>query len=59
MKKKFTRAGFPVKFNDSVIRQFDEKKRDERHDEMLIPEDLFEEQKKKVFIELPFCPKNE
>ena len=28
-------------------------------DEMLITEDFFEEQKKKVFIELPFCPKNE
>ena len=43
---------------DSVIRQFDEKRREER-DEMLIPEDFFEEQKKKVFVELPFCPKNE
>ena len=26
---------------------------------MLIPEDFSEEQKKKVFVELPFCPKNE
>ena len=26
---------------------------------MLIPEDFFKEQKKKVCIELPFCPKNE
>ena len=59
VKEKFTRAGFPVRFTDSVIRQFDEKRREERDDEMLIPEGFFEEQKKKVFIELPFCPKNE
>ena len=43
---KFTRAGFPVMFTDSVIRQFEEKRREERDDEMLIPGDFFEEQKK-------------
>ena len=57
VKEKFTKAGFPVRFTDSVIRQFDEKRREER-DEMLIPEDFFQEQKKKVFVELPFCSKS-
>ena len=33
VKEKFTRAGFPVRFTDSVIRQFDEKRREERDDE--------------------------
>ena len=49
VKEKFTRARFPVRFTDSVIRQFDEKRRDKGDDEMLIPEDFFEKQKKKVF----------
>ena len=31
VKEKFTRAGFPVRFTDSVIRQFDEKRREEMH----------------------------
>ena len=59
LKEIFTREGFPVRLTDSVIHQFDEKRREERDDEMLIRQDLFEEQKMKVFIELPFCPKNE
>ena len=46
VKEKFTRAGFPVMFTDSVIRQFEEKRRKERDGEMLIPGGFFEEQKK-------------
>ena len=59
VKEKFTRAGFPVRFTDSVICQFDEKSCEVRDDEMLIPQDFFEEKKKKLFIELTFCLKNE
>ena len=59
MKKKFTKAGFPTRFTDSVIRQFEEKRCEEKEDEMLIPKDFFEEHKKQLYLELPYCPKNE
>ena len=53
--KKFQSAGFPKRFVSSVIRQFEEK----QNDELIIPENLFEEPKSYVRIELPFCPRNE
>ena len=59
VKKKFTKVGFPTRFTDSVTRQFEEKRREEKEDQMLIPKDFFEEHKKQLYLELPYCPKNE
>ena len=50
---KFIKAGYPFKFIESVIRnfQYDD-------DEIIIPQWLFQE-KKEVYVRIPFCQKNE
>ena len=60
IKEKFTKAGFPVKFTDSVIRQFNDKFSDNKDDdEPLIPPYFLEEPKKFISIVLPYCERNE
>ena len=56
IRDKFNNAGFPVRFIESVIEQFEKKLTE---DDLIIPEFLFKEPKKFVLIELPFCEKNE
>ena len=56
VKKKFSKAGFPERFIDSVVRQFDAKIND---GEMIIPANFFEEPRRYVRVELPYCEKNE
>ena len=56
IRDKFNTAGFPVRFVESVIEQFEKKLTE---DDLIIPEFLFKEPKKFVLIELPFCEKNE
>ena len=53
IKKKYRNAGFPVRFTDSIIREYNRGK-----DEILIPQWLFE-QRKKIFFTLPYCERNE
>ena len=55
IRDKFKNAGFPLRFTESVIKDFETKLSDDR----LIPKFLFEEKKKFVLIELPFCESNE
>ena len=71
IKLKFTNAGFPIKFIESVVRDFQSKienedfiippwlMNDDDDDELLIPSWLFEVPKKFVLIELPFSSSNE
>ena len=55
IKDKFQKAGFPPRFVESVFRQFTEK----YENEPIIPPNLFEEKKKCIKLEIPFCEKNE
>ncbi len=69
IKTKFRNAGFPTRFTNSVINQFnnkltanthnDDDDDDDDDDEMIIPSFLFAEPKKSVFVEIPFCDSNE
>ena len=55
IKEKFRKACYPAGFINSVIESFDDKV----FDDVIIPRWLFEEQRTKVFLNLPYCPKNE
>ena len=57
IKEKYKNVGFPVKFVEAVIRDF-QKVPVVEEGERIIPEWLFE-QKSDFYIRLPFCPKNE
>ena len=60
IKEKFTCAGYPLRFTESIIRQFHERQREkEEIDEYIIPPNFFDIPKPYVQIELPFCHKNE
>ena len=56
IREKFKAAGYPSKFIEAQINAF---QRPDSTDEMIIPKWLFEEPRKKVFIKVPFCQKNE
>ena len=59
-KNKFRHAGFPIRFTESVIRQFEEKLTSQLGEEdLIIPEFLFREPSKFVLVEIPFCDSNE
>ena len=53
IKNKYVKANFPIRFINSVFRDFNEPE-----DEMIIPTFLFNE-KISVFVKIPFCDKNE
>ena len=62
IKNKFSRAGFPVKFTESVIRDFNDKNSAQpinNEDEFIIPPWLFKESKRFILVELPYCKTNE
>ena len=58
IKRKFTDAGYPVRFIMSVINDFN-KKISNKDDDYIIPPDFFDIPKQKLLIELPYCPQNE
>ena len=53
IQKKYLKANFPVRFINSVIKNFNEP-----DDDMIIPEFLFNE-KTDIYVRIPFCEKNE
>ena len=60
IKTKYQKAGYPPKFINSVIAQFNDREKERKEqDEMIIPEMLFEERKPLLLIQLPYCQKNE
>ena len=61
IKEKYLEAQFPERFIDSVIRQFKSKFQDKFNDEddVIIPPNLFDEPKRSIFIEIPYCETNE
>ena len=58
IRQKFVIAGFPIKFVDSVIRNFQKPQQDKDDDLPLIPPFFFENPPF-ILIELPYCPQNE
>ena len=58
IRNKFESAGYPKRFVNSIIREFNAVKENDESD-FIIPPWLFEEKKKIVLVEIPFCLKNE
>ena len=52
IREKFKTAGYPTRFIEAQIDSFN---RSHSTDDIIIPTWLFEEQRKKVFIKIPFC----
>ena len=57
-RNKFESAGYPKRFVNSIIREFNAVKENEESD-LIIPPWLFEEKKKVVLVEILLCLKNE
>ena len=55
---KYKNAGFPVKFVEAVIRDFEKVPEVNEEEENIIPEWLFDK-KVEFYLRIPFCPKNE
>ena len=58
IRNKFKSAGYPKRFVNSIIREFNSVKENDEID-FIIPHWLFEEKKKVVLVEIQFCLKNE
>ena len=58
IRNKFESAGYPKRFVNSIIREFNAVKENDESD-FIIPPWLFEGKKKVVLVEIPFCLKNE
>ena len=58
IRNKFKSAGYPKRFVNSIIREFNAVKENDEID-FIIPHWLFEEKKKVVLVEIQFCLKNE
>ena len=60
IKQKYLNADYPLKFINSVISQFKTKQIEkEEEDELIIPQNLFKEEKPLLLVKIPFCIKNE
>ena len=61
IRNKFESAGYPKCFVNSIIREFNAVNavKENNESDFIIPPWLFEEKKKVVFLEIPFCLKNE
>ena len=56
IKRKFLNIDYPLRFINSVIKQFSQKSSE--MDDFIVPSNWFEIPKKIVFLEIPCCPKN-
>ena len=57
---KYEKAGYPPKFINSVVKQFNRRDAEKaEQDELLIPENFFEEKKSFLLVKVPFCFQNE
>ena len=57
IKSKFLRADYPLRFVDSIIRNF--LSENDVEESFIIPPNLFDEDKPFLLIDIPFCEKNE
>ena len=58
IKEKYKNVGFPVKFIEAVVRDFQRVPEVNEEEESIVPEWLFDE-KIDFYVRIPFCPKNE
>ena len=58
VRNKFESAGYPKRFVNSIIREFNAVKENDECD-FIIPPWLFEEKKKVILVEILFCLKDE
>ena len=58
IRNKFESAGYAKRFVNSIIRELNAVKENDENDLIILP-CLFEEKKKIVLVEIPFCLKNE
>ena len=57
---KYNKAEYPKRFVNSVIRDFESKKRATLDDfDFIIPPNFFDEPKQFITLEIPYCPENE
>ena len=61
IRKKFLNADYPLRFINSVIKQFNDKlsEKSNEEDDYILPPDFFEMKKQVILIEVPYCEKNE
>ena len=60
IRQKFSKAGYPTPFVNSVIRDFESKQDGNPEvDDYIIPPNFFEETKQLIMFEIPYCTKNE
>ena len=61
IRNKFESAGYPKRFVNSIIPEFNAVNvvKENNESDFIIPPWLFEEKKKVVLLEIPFCLKNE
>ena len=64
IRQKFLKASYPLRYINSVIKDFKNKKNavsteNDNIDEFIIPPGFFEIPQKSLFLELPYCPENE
>ena len=59
IRNKFESAGYAKRFVNSIIRELNAVKENDESGDFIIPPCLFEEKKKIVLVEIPFCLKNE
>ena len=51
-------AGYPPRFTESIIRDYESLKKNNADNSLIIPEYLFEEPKRTLLVEIPFCHEN-
>ena len=59
IKQKCPNADYPLRFVNSIIRQFNKKCNGNTQDDCIIPLDLFDIPKPIVLAEILYCPRNE
>ena len=59
IKQKFLSADYPLRFVNSVIKQFNEKCNGNTQDHYIIPPDYFDVPKTLVLADIPYCARNE
>ena len=58
IRQKYKNAGFPARFVEAVIRDFEKVPEVSEEEDDIIPEWLFDK-KEDFYVRIPFCPKNE
>ena len=60
IRQKFLKADYPIRFINSVIKQFNDKLSEKSYeeDDSILPPEVFEVKNQVILIEVPYCKKN-